>query len=1023
MQRRSLTSRAHPAPSPSPARRALCVLGAIVALGAVSACVSSPPAPPTVKSLEGREVKVDPDRNIVVSEEKTITAYRDYLKIAPRDPQRTEALRRLGDLEMDRADSKLGGDSAASSAPGGSVANLPPKASDSDSAGVAAAAAASSAASKSALAKSGVGHSTVGKGDADVSTRGPISDQTASSVAGTDGAGVGAGIGAGNSAGDYREAIARYLEFLKAYPNDKGNDRVYYQMARAYELSGDLDTALKTLNRLVQEYPQTSYRDEAQFRRGELLFTMRDYGQAEEAYATTVRSGARTQYYERSVYMRGWSLFKQGRLEDSLQSFYAVLDLKLAGRGDELHLDAIPGLTRADRELVEDTFRVSSLCLENLKGADSIPPFITTPLRREYEFRLYQQLDAADTFGAFTQRQPLHAQAPAMQAQVIDIYQRGGFDTSALDAKKKYVALYGARSEFRRANPAAWERASPLVKAFLAELARRYHAGAQKSKKSEDYQQAVRWYREYLDSFPNEPEAAQSNFLLAELLFEDNHFAEAAVEYEKSAYQYPRHAKSTDAGYAALLAYAQEEKRSAAADLPKIQLTGVDSALRFARAFPEDPRDGAVLSNAAEKLYALHDPERALQVAQQVVVLKPPAAPAQRRVAWTVIAHTSFERGSFDQAERAYTEVLALTPERDPGRNEFTERIAASIYKQGEQARAQGDLRAAVAHFTRVATAAPLSPVRATAQYDAAAALLALKDWPAATRTLEDFRERYPKNPLQDEVSGKLAAAYVEQGNWLQAAPEFERLAAANNDPQLARAQLWQSAEFYEKAQARRLAARVYDRYVKQYPQPLEAAVEARYRLSLIAREEGNSANELAWLKDLQQADQAGGGTRTDRTRYLGATATLALAKPGLEEYRRIALVEPLQQQLKLKKAKMEDVLRSYAVAADYGVADVATAATYQIAEVYQDFGAALLASQRPKGLSKEELEQYNVLLEEQAFPFEEKAIELHEINAHRTADGIYDQWIKDSFAALARLRPVRYGKAERSEGVIDAIR
>ena len=42
------------------------------------------------------------------------------------------------------------------------------------------------------------------------------------------------------------------------------------------------------------------------------------------------------------------------------------------------------------------------------------------------------------------------------------------------------------------------------------------------------------------------------------------------------------------------------------------------------------------------------------------------------------------------------------------------------------------------------------------------------------------------------------------------------------------------------------------------------------------------------------------------------------------------------------------------------------------------------MASERPKKLSKAELEQYNVLLEEQAFPFEEKAAELHEVNAHR---------------------------------------
>ena len=63
------------------------------------------------------------------------------------------------------------------------------------------------------------------------------------------------------------------------------------------------------------------------------------------------------------------------------------------------------------------------------------------------------------------------------------------------------------------------------------------------------------------------------------------------------------------------------------------------------------------------------------------------------------------------------------------------------------------------------------------------------------------------------------------------------------------------------------------------------------------------------------------------------------------------------------------------------------------------------------------------MLLEEQAFPFEEKAIELHEVNAQRAADGIYDEWVKNSFTALRELRPVRYGKTERSEGVIDAIR
>ena len=55
-----------------------------------------------------------------------------------------------------------------------------------------------------------------------------------------------------------------------------------------------------------------------------------------------------------------------------------------------------------------------------------------------------------------------------------------------------------------------------------------------------------------------------------------------------------------------------------------------------------------------------------------------------------------------------------------------------------------------------------------------------------------------------------------------------------------------------------------------------------------------------------------------------------------------------------------------------------------------------MLGSQRPKKLSKAELEQYNVMLEEQAFPFEEKATELHEVNARRAAAGIYDKWVQE---------------------------
>ena len=86
-------------------------------------------------------------------------------------------------------------------------------------------------------------------------------------------------------------------------------------------------------------------------------------------------------------------------------------------------------------------------------------------------------------------------------------------------------------------------------------------------------------------------------------------------------------------------------------------------------------------------------------VAQRVVELKPPAADAQRRVAWTVIAYASFDKNAFGAAEKAFAEAIKLTPEKDPGRADLVERQAAAIYKQAEIARAGGKHQEAAASF------------------------------------------------------------------------------------------------------------------------------------------------------------------------------------------------------------------------------------------------------------------------------------------------------------------------------------
>ncbi len=105
-----------------------------------------------------------------------------------------------------------------------------------------------------------------------------------------------------------------------------------------------------------------------------------------------------------------------------------------------------------------------------------------------------------------------------------------------------------------------------------------------------------------------------------------------------------------------------------------------------------------------------------------------------------------------------------------------------------------------------------------------------------------------------------------------------------------------------------------------------------------------------------------------------------------------------------------------------YQVADVTAAATFYIAEIFFDFSAALMNSERPDGLSDAEKLDYELVIEEEAYPFEERAIEVHEANFELLAGGVYNEWVQQSLDKLGDLMPGRYAKNEISGGYLGSL-
>ena len=927
----------------------------LVAMCAGFASAATPPAKKkekTIGELTSRPVVVQPDQKVEASSARAMDNYRRFLELQKTDPQlRAEALRRLGDLNME-----------------------------------------------------------AGEGERMAGEASSIDLQGA-------------------------EAIKLYTSLLKSYPDYPRNDQVLYQLARAYETTGQPEKALNTLDEVLRRYPRSPQMDEVQFRRGELLFSAREYRKAQDAYQYVVTKGDKAAFLSQSLYKHGWSLFKQGLNDESLPSFAGVLDRTMLAK-DTHALIPLEKLPRASRELADDTLRVMSVTFSyNDDSVDAIDQFLIAHNNPQYAPVLYSRLgdlyvekerfqDAAAVYRAFATREPNSEYSPGLSMQAIDAYRKGGFTALVLEGKREYVALYNYGTPFWEGrNKDDYPNIAKELKTNLKDVATYFHAEAQKTKKVDQYREAARWYRTYLESFPDDPESFGTNYLLSETLYSSEDYQGAATEFTKTAYNYPRNPRSAEAAYAALGSFAKYEATLPPAEKIEAHKLAVDAGVKFGTSFPEHPDSAGVLTRAAEDIFAAQDLQRSIEVANLVLAHQPPADQPKRRIAYTIIGQANFDLLQFAEAEKGYIVARDLLPPNDKMHADLTERIAQAVYRQGEAKQKSGDSLGAVDDFLRISQVAGTSKIAAQAEYDAGAQLITLKEWPRAIQVLEHFRANNPKSEFSADVTRKLAVAFGETGQAGQAAVEFERIAmnpAESKDIQ--REANLQAADLYAKAGNTPKAVGMLERFVVTYPTPVADSIEARWKLAEISGSAGNIEKQRAWQREIVNADRTAGAGRTDRTQYLAAKSQLALASPARDEFRSIALVLPLKTSLARKRKAMEAALGGYKAAADYRVAEVTTVATYEIAEIYRKLGQDIMKSERPKKLDADQLDEYSSLLEEQAFPFEEQAISTHEINTKRAREGVYDDGVKKSYAALAELKPGRYAKTEIMSASFDAL-
>jgi len=859
---------------------------------------------------------------------------------------------------------------------------------------------------------------------------------------------------------EYVEAIKAYRNILERYPNSPDNAEVFYQLAKAYDLEGEQAEAMKMLTELVNRHPSYVNIAEAHFRKADIHFNNGEYRQAKVSYLAVTQLTT-DRILLNAKYMLGWVYYKEIDFESSVNSFAFVLNSILK---EEKTLDS---LTKAEKPLVEDSIHSLSLALDKLGGAESIAD-LPAIANRSYVWMLYDHLgdyylekelyeQSAKTFRHFVRNYSRTEKAPYLHSKLIQAYTKGTFPRQALAEKEKYVRAYGIRSDYPGNADGISKDISVLLQEFLDELARfNYTEGqgylefiASENKRNKEkadksklqrakgdattaFLKSAEFYGEYIETFPVDARVDEVRFLKAEAHFLADDYLAAAKDYELVAYSpigQSAQESAPDSGYAAIISYQKHIERleaakskSTADDVTAMRATAVESMLRFSKKFDADERSPSVLTNAAEYLFGLDQYERAIQIAQDLVAKKG-LDKTLLKTAYGIMAHSYFKLEQYPDAEKSYLAQRKLVAKKSDEYRVISERIATTVFKYAEVLEATQTKIAAAQELLKIKVLSPDSPIRVTAQYDAATLFLGESEWSKAIVELVELRKLYPDHKLALEFPRKLALAYEKNENWVDAANEYLGLHKKDPSADVQREALFAAAMMFEKNGDLATSITHFKSYAYAYEEPFDTRMEARYHLALNYGALGDVGKKLYWLRRVIDGDAKAAEKRSERSKWLAAWSNAQYGDYFAEEFRKRRLRQPLQKSLPKKQQFFQDASDRYQKAADYGILEFVTMSSYKIGGLYETFARDLRAAPKPKGLSASDVEVYGQIIEEQASPFDQLAIEVYQANIDRAWEGEFNDWIDKSFAAMRKLFPARYNKQEVAVSYGEEIR
>lgn len=844
----------------------------------------------------------------------------------------------------------------------------------------------------------------------------------------------------------YYKAIDLYDRYIKAYPKSSKVDQALYLIGHNYFKIGKKSRGEKYFVQLSKKYPRSPYVTEANFVLGEYYFEKERWSQALPYYVKVLKR-KRTHLYEFALYKFAWCLFRLGKVNQAVHNMEKLIVKSRASSKTKS-----PKLVT---EALDDSVIFFAQSKDYKRGISFYRRNVGSKYSSKYIEKLaYLCADRGNRKTAkmmlkeLITQNPTHPKAFEYQHKIVEMYM------FAIQSKTFREELLYWNSNFQPGT--RWYEANDKNKKFVKKtdeirekIFRNYvlrqHKTSKDTKSQYSHKLAYQGYKMYLKFFPNVPEAIEMRFFYAEILFDLKKYKEASRQYKIVSRQ------GTKSKYGALAAFnllLSLEKKLPSEELIQKRVGKKTTQFPFdenTRSFVDESNWYITNYPKSEKyleikfrigrLHYLHNHfDESIKIFRNIIKESPKSEYAKYSA--NLILDIYNLKKDYVGLQKVGVELLAIPgfSKSNVGKD-IQNIIEEASFKNAQRLEKSGDFAKSADYYAAYAKSNPRSSLVTVSHYNAGVnyershnLLPAITMYEAVTR---DKNPKYKK--INQKALQRLAIIYGDIGNYTKSALAYQNLARQDkNDPLVAdyyfnAAIIWDGRNsisqaeqnylnffrhnsknekfkaYYKIASMMRKNNRINDA-LKYYRLLLnspynnrEDMIEAHFYIVNLYKKIGELGKSIYWENNaLEYYNKYGRGLKGLSKFYI-SKINLQRIYRDYDKLQRIHIpANPKKQQSIVQKklamlndisAKLTKVIR---YDDPYGIVGSLTLLGMTNNHIVKSF----LSAPEPKGLNKEERNEYRKGVENLIAPFRAKAKDSFRSAIEKALEfDTYDQW------------------------------